>query len=147
MRHGFHLWSGRSPRSEEQLSPWATTTEPVLQSLRAVTTEAHVPSNPCSATRSTTRSLRATTREQAPLATVRECLCQAVKTQCSQRQINKSLKKKFLDDFPSKSPGKVPSRSPHLPPHPGRGSSGFPPESPPAGSMSDGHAPAALSRD
>ena len=38
-RHGFHPWSGKIPRAVEQLSPFARTTEPVLKSLGAATTE------------------------------------------------------------------------------------------------------------
>ena len=41
--HGFDPWLGKIPHAMEQLSPCATTTEPVLQSLRATTTEAYVP--------------------------------------------------------------------------------------------------------
>ena len=40
-RCGFHPWSGRTPLAAEQLSPSDTTTDPVLQSLGATTTEAH----------------------------------------------------------------------------------------------------------
>ena len=39
-RHAFHLWSGKTPQAAEQLSPWATTTESVLLSSGAATTEA-----------------------------------------------------------------------------------------------------------
>ena len=39
-RHGFNPGSGKIPHAMEQLSPCATTVEPVLQSLRAATTEA-----------------------------------------------------------------------------------------------------------
>ena len=39
--HSFDLWPGKIPHATEQLSPWATITEPVLLSLRATTTEAH----------------------------------------------------------------------------------------------------------
>ena len=39
-RHGFHLWSGKTPQAAEQLSPCATTTESVLLSSGAATTEA-----------------------------------------------------------------------------------------------------------
>ena len=28
--HGFEPWSGKIPHAAEQLSPWATTTEPAL---------------------------------------------------------------------------------------------------------------------
>ena len=48
--HGFEPWSGKIPHAAEQLSLCATTTEPVLYSPqatttepRATTTEAHVP--------------------------------------------------------------------------------------------------------
>ena len=43
-RHRFNPWSRRIPHAMEQLRPWATTTEPVLQSLGATVTE------PCAAT-------------------------------------------------------------------------------------------------
>ena len=36
-------WSGKIPLAAEQLSPRATTTDPVLESPQAPTTEAHVP--------------------------------------------------------------------------------------------------------
>ena len=39
-RHGFDRWSKKIPHAiEQQLSTWATTTEPVLWSLGATTTE------------------------------------------------------------------------------------------------------------
>ena len=38
-RYGFDPWSGKIPHGMEQLSPWATTIEPVLKSLGATTTE------------------------------------------------------------------------------------------------------------
>ena len=44
--HGFEPWSGKIPHAAEQLSPCATTTEPVLYSLRATTTEARAPRAP-----------------------------------------------------------------------------------------------------
>ena len=37
--HGFDLWSGKIPHAMEQLSPWATTTEPVLRRPGATTTK------------------------------------------------------------------------------------------------------------
>ena len=36
---GLDPWSRKIPHASEQLSPWATTTEPILWGLRAVTTE------------------------------------------------------------------------------------------------------------
>ena len=51
---GFDPWSERAPHGAEQLSPCATTTEPVLYSLGATTTEALTSDNP----RSTGQSLR-----------------------------------------------------------------------------------------
>ena len=42
-RHGFDPWSGKIPHVTEQLSPSATTIEPVLKSPGAATTEAHAP--------------------------------------------------------------------------------------------------------
>ena len=39
-RHGFHSWSGKTPRTLEQLSLCATTTEPVLRNPGATTPEA-----------------------------------------------------------------------------------------------------------
>ena len=41
--HGLEPWSGKIPHATEQLSPCATTTEPVLYSPRATTAEARVP--------------------------------------------------------------------------------------------------------
>ena len=41
-RHRFDPWSGRIPRGLEQLSPRATTMEPVPCSLGTTTTEARV---------------------------------------------------------------------------------------------------------
>ena len=40
---GFEPWSGKIPHAAEQLSPWATTTEPALQSPQATTPEARAP--------------------------------------------------------------------------------------------------------
>ena len=37
--HRFHPWSGKIPHATGQLSPWATTIEPVLWGLGAATTE------------------------------------------------------------------------------------------------------------
>ena len=42
-RHGFDPWSREIPHAEEQLSPYATTTESALWSLGATNTEAHTP--------------------------------------------------------------------------------------------------------
>ena len=39
----FDPWSGRIPHAAEQLSPCTTTIEPMIWSLGATTTEAHVP--------------------------------------------------------------------------------------------------------
>ena len=60
---GFDPWSRKIPHAEEQRSPHATTTEPVLQRLRAATTEARAPYSLCSETREATavRSRCATT--------------------------------------------------------------------------------------
>ena len=41
--HGFEPWPGKIPHAAEQLSPCATTTEPVLYSPCATTTEARAP--------------------------------------------------------------------------------------------------------
>lgn len=41
--HRFELWTGKLPHAVEQQSPGATTTEPVFESLCAVTAEAWVP--------------------------------------------------------------------------------------------------------
>ena len=41
--HGFKPWSEKIPHAVEQLSPCTTTTEPVLYSPQATTTEARVP--------------------------------------------------------------------------------------------------------
>ena len=45
---------GRFPLATEQLSPYTTTIEPALQSLGAMTAEAHMLQIPCSATREAT---------------------------------------------------------------------------------------------
>ena len=50
-RHEFHLWLGKIRHAVEQLSPSATTTEPVLLSLGVVATEACTPWSLCTATR------------------------------------------------------------------------------------------------
>ena len=42
-RYGFDPWSGKIPHVVEQPSFYAATTEPVLWSLGAATTEAHEP--------------------------------------------------------------------------------------------------------
>ena len=42
-RHRFDPWSGEIPHATEQLSPWAATTEPVLTSPGAGTSEARAP--------------------------------------------------------------------------------------------------------
>ena len=62
-RHGFSPWSGKIPHATERLSPRATTTEPVLQSPGAATTEAYAPWSLCSARETTaTRSLHTAAR-------------------------------------------------------------------------------------
>ena len=40
--HRFNPWSRKIPHASEQLSPYATTAEPVLWSPQATTTEAHI---------------------------------------------------------------------------------------------------------
>ena len=47
-RHGFSPWCRKIPHAAGQLSPWATTIEPVPESLGATTTEAQVPESLCS---------------------------------------------------------------------------------------------------
>ena len=42
-RHRFDPWSGKIPHAVEQLSSWATTLEPVLQSWGITTPEARAP--------------------------------------------------------------------------------------------------------
>ena len=75
-RCGFNPWSRRDsdPHASDQLSLWATTIEPVLQSPRAATTEARAPGSLCSTIREATAmgSLCITTREQSLLSTMRE---------------------------------------------------------------------------
>ena len=41
--HEFDPWSWKIPHAVKQQSPWASTTEPVLWSPRAASTEAHMP--------------------------------------------------------------------------------------------------------
>ena len=72
-RHGSDPWSRKIPHATEQLSPCATTTEPVLQSL-GTASGACVPQSPCSPRREAAagRSLCTATREQPSLAATRE---------------------------------------------------------------------------
>ena len=71
-RPGFNPWPRNILHAARQLSPCATTLGPVLYSLGATTTEAHIPHSPCSATKEATamRSPHTATRV-APLATTR----------------------------------------------------------------------------
>ena len=86
-RHRFDPWSRKIPHATEQLNPCATTTEPVLWSLGAANTEAHMPYSLGSATREATAVRSTATREQqAPLATTGEGLCSK---DPAQPQINK----------------------------------------------------------
>ena len=63
-RHRFDPWSGKIPHASEQMSPRTTTTEPVLQSPGAATTEVHMPESLCSTRETTTTtSWGTTTRE------------------------------------------------------------------------------------
>ena len=78
--HGFDPWPRKIPHAAEQLSPCTTTTEPVVYSQEATTTEptcpnyqACAPQSPLSTTEaSSLRSSCTTTREQPPLAATRE---------------------------------------------------------------------------
>ena len=74
--HGFDPWSGNVPHATEQLSPWATTTELVLQSPGAVSTEPWRP-RAC-----------ALQQEKPPQWQAREKSHAAMKTQHSQKQRN-----------------------------------------------------------
>ena len=75
-RHVFDPWSRKIPHAVEQLSPWATTTEPVLWSPEAVTTEACMPYRPGSAIRE---------------ATAMKSPCTAMKSRPCSPQVEKSL--------------------------------------------------------
>ena len=76
-RRGFKPWFRKMPHATEQVSPFTTTTEPVLQSPGAATTEACRALSPCSTTREATalRSLCTATREQAPLTQLEKSPC------------------------------------------------------------------------
>ena len=67
-RDRFDPWSGKIPQATEQLSPGPKATEP-----NAAATEACIPQGPCSTVSEATavRSLRPTTREWPPLATIK----------------------------------------------------------------------------
>ena len=91
--HGFEPWSGKIPHVE-QLSSWATTTEPALWSLGATATEARVPQllkpiclEPVLRNKRSHRNEKPTHRnEEYPLLTAtREGLRAATKTQLSQK--------------------------------------------------------------
>ena len=86
-RHGFGPGSGKIPHATEQLSWRAATTEPVLQSPGAATTEAHGLQSPCWATREATavRSRHTATREQLPLSAAKRKAHTAMKSQHSQK--------------------------------------------------------------
>ena len=73
--HGFYPLSGKIPYARGRLSSCTTTTEPTCP-------------QPCS---STLRSPRTSAGEQPPLATARESLSAAMKTQCRKK---KYIKKK-----------------------------------------------------
>ena len=75
------VWSlsRKIPHDTKQLSQWATSTEPLLWSPRAATTEAQVPRRPC-----TTKREAITMRS--PLAAAREKHRAAMKTQHSQEK-------------------------------------------------------------
>ena len=73
-RHGFDPWSGKIPHPTKQLSPCATTIQPVLQSPGAAATEACAPCLLCSTAReaTATRNPEPTAGEQPLFNTTRE---------------------------------------------------------------------------
>ena len=90
-RHGVDSWSGKIPHASEQLSPSATTIEPVLQSPGAPTTEARALHSPRSATgEATTMRRPCTARKGSPLTATRESQ-HTTNTQSSQRQMSKDM--------------------------------------------------------
>lgn len=72
--HGFDLWPGKIPLATEQLSPRTPSTEPVLQSVGAATTEPEPPRARCSTAGEATarRSAHAAAREEFPLPAGKE---------------------------------------------------------------------------
>ena len=83
---GSSTGPGKFPRAAEQLNPCATTTEPVLYSPRATTTEARAPR--ARAVQRSHRSEKSVHRneEQPTLAATRESPRAATKTQRSQNK-------------------------------------------------------------
>ena len=90
-RHRFNPWSGRIPYTEEQLSPWATTTEPMIQSPWAATTEAFMPWSPCSKTREASAM-------RSPHTVTREIVGVAMKTQHKQKLDKFKKKSKEIEE-------------------------------------------------
>ena len=82
--HGFEPWSGKIPHAAEQLSPWATTTEPARLE--------PVPRNKRG--RDSERPAHHD-EEWPPLATTRESPRTDMKTQHSNQSINQSINKIF----------------------------------------------------
>ena len=71
----------------EQLSPWATTAEPVLEGLCAATTEAHTSGERASQQEKPPQwQVHRQQQEQPPPGTTRESLCKATKIQHSQKK-------------------------------------------------------------
>ena len=94
-RYVFNQWPGKIPDTTDQLSPNATTTEPVLWSPWAATTEAQARCSPCS-----TREATAT-RSPLPATKSGPHLPQLEKSPCSNKdpapsKVNKLLAKLFL---------------------------------------------------
>ena len=94
-RHRFNPWSRKKPHAKEQRSPCATTTEPMLWSPWAATTEAQARCSPCS-----TREATAT-RSPLPATKSGPHLPQLEKSPCSNKdpapsKVNQLLAKLFL---------------------------------------------------
>ena len=86
--HGFDPWSGKIPQAAEQLSPWATTTEPTCHNYWSPCAY-----SPCSATREATamRSLHAATKSSPHLPQLEKGRTQ----QWRPNAAKKKIKKKF----------------------------------------------------
>ena len=91
-RHGFDPWARKIPHAPEQLSPWATATEPVLWSPGPPTPGARVPracaldkSSPCS------EKLVSTTGVEVPPAAAGRPSQQQRPSTAKNKQINKVM--------------------------------------------------------
>ena len=95
-RHGLHPWSGKIPHAPEQLSPHATSIEPVLQSLASKTNESMchnqegymLQSCALQQDKSLQREVHALQRRVAPTYCNYKKACAAMKTEHRQKKTN-----------------------------------------------------------